>query len=149
VVFLAGRDTGLDLVGCQIATAPDDIAVTSPLQTIVDSRVALRLPLTSVVVYLFETSDGVTLPAEPGNFFGRYIGVYDDAAPVFAVTDDDDTELRPESAQVTAITPGDGDVVEGHVDPGTTRPWNNAFAGTINTVQAKAQGSSDGCSGLA
>jgi hypothetical protein len=60
VVFLAERDAGLDLIGSEIATAPDDIAVTSPLQTIVDSRAALRLPMTIVAVHLFETSDGVT-----------------------------------------------------------------------------------------
>ena len=83
-------------------------------------------------VYRFEAGDRVTVPSEPGNLFGRYIGVHDDAAPVFAVADDDDTELWPESAQVTAVTPSDGDVVEG-----SCRPWNNAFAGTINTVQAR------------
>jgi hypothetical protein len=117
VVFLTQRDAGLDLIGSEIAPAPDDIAVPSPLQAIVDSRAALCLPLTGMVVHLLKTSNGVTLPAEPGNLFGRYIGVHDDAAPVFAVADDDDTELGSESAQVTAVTPGDGDVVEGHGSP--------------------------------
>ena len=134
MVFLAERDAGLDLIGSEIATAPDDIAVTSPLQTIVDSRAALRLPLTGVVVHLFKTSDGVTLPGEPGNLFGRYVGVHDDAAPVFAVADDDDTELRPQRAQVTAVTPGDGDVVEGHVSLWRYEdydPCDRAFTGTI------------------
>lgn len=115
MVLLAERDAGLDLIGSEITTAPYDIAVTSPLQRIVDRCAALRLPLTSVAVHLFKTSDGVTLPGEPGNPFGRYIGVHDDATPVFAVADDDDTELRPQRAQVTAVAPGNGDVVEGHV----------------------------------
>ena len=71
MVFLAERNAGLDFVGSEIATAPDDIAIPPPLQSLVDSRTALRLPLAIVTVHLFETSDGVTLPGEPRDLFGR------------------------------------------------------------------------------
>src|SRR5688572_10859046 len=126
MAHLAERDAGLDFIGSEITAAPDDIAIPPPLQAFFDGCAALRLPLAIVTVHLFETSDGVTLAAEPRDLFGREIGVYDDAALVFAVADDDDTEFGPERAQVTTVTPGDGDVIDGHLSsPGSVHNVEN------------------------
>ena len=63
---------------------------------------------------LFQTGDPVAFSLEPPDLLFRHIRIDDNATLGLAIPDDDDTELRSEGAQVAAIAPRDGDVVESH-----------------------------------
>ena len=114
VVLFTEENRGLDFVRSEVTAAPDDIAVASPLQAVVDGVTAFHLPLAVGRIHFLESSDAVAVLFQPVDLFRGHVSVHGNAVSILAVADNNDAKLRAEGAQVAAITTGYGDVVEGH-----------------------------------
>jgi len=114
VIGRADLDGPLDLVGGEIAPAPDDVPVTPALEPPTGCLLFLRLPLPVVRLDALQRGDAVTLLAEPRDLLRVDIGVHGDPPLGLLVADDDDPELGTERRQVTSVATGDGNMEEGH-----------------------------------
>jgi len=122
VVLLAQYHRLLDLVRVQIATTPDDIAITASRESLRRAATTFLLTFSRVSVDLFELRDGVTVPAQPLVLARRDIRIDRDLAGsgVLAVTDNDDAMFGSERSQTAAVQAFDRDMKHTH-DPAGSR----------------------------
>src|SRR5262245_34978790 len=114
VILFSNHYGFLDFIDTEIAATPDDVAVTSFLESPVHGGMFLRLAGAVRCVDRLQACHPITLPLQPLDLVGPDIRIDDCAVLVFPKSGNDDAQLGAEGSEVALVFSGDGDVEDRH-----------------------------------